>query len=115
MNEAPFARWLNFDWYFESLIIRNRPGVSALPYYQGTYYFRITDRGNNGDDNLLDKGNTSVFVWKDGVIKYRLDKGGFFCGPDYHWWDPFSISSGGSGSPSYNYINWCGAKGSEPY
>jgi subtilisin family serine protease len=100
MYGFPFARWLNFDWYFESLIIRNRPGVSALPYYSGTYYFGMNDRVDSGSDNLLDEGNASVFVWKDGVIKYRVDKS-VPCGADDHWWYPLSITSTASGSPVY--------------
>jgi thermitase len=101
MYGFPFARWLNYDWYFESLIIRNRPGVSALPYYQDTYQFGMNDRVASGSDNLLDEGNASVFVWKDGVIKKRVDKS-VNCDSDHHWWYPLSITSTGSGSPAYN-------------
>ncbi len=111
MSTFPYARWVNYDWYFESLIIRNRPGVSALPYYSGTYYFTMIDVNTSGD-NLLDSGNTSAFVWKDGVIKYRVNKGGN-CGSSSQWWYPFSITSGVSGSPSYTYIDEC--SDSTPY
>jgi len=112
MYGFPFARWLNYDWYFESLIIRNRPGVSALPYYSGDYYFGMNDRVDSGSGNLLDKGNASAFVWKDGVIKWRADKGST-CGPDNHWWYPLNMTSGLSGSVTYALLDSC--YGAEKY
>ena len=102
MAGFPFARWLKSDWNYEVLTIRNRPGFPALPYYQGDYVFTMTDRIDDGDPgNMLDQGYASAFVWKDGVIKLRVDKGTNLCGGK-HWWGPFDINSGASGSPTYN-------------
>lgn len=116
LNKTPFVRWLNYDWNFESIVIRNRAGilgvtsVPALPVYSGTYNFAMTDLGNSGDDNMLDTGNTSAFIWKDGMIKYRVNKPDYIsapCGIYDHWWYPFQITSTGSGSPAYITDNSC--------
>jgi hypothetical protein len=55
---------------------------------------------NNGQ-NLLDKANVSVFVWKDGVIKARVDKGTLTCGNTNLWWFPLEIISPASGAATY--------------
>ncbi len=112
LSAFPFARWLDGDSYYQSIRIRNRPAAAALPYYSGTYQFGISDGGSSGDPNTLDNDNAAGFAWKDGVIKYRVDKA-ITCNSDKHWWHPFAILSGSSGSPSYNYLNSCDSGG--PY
>ena len=106
MSVHPFARWLNYDWQYQSLIIRNRPAAAALPYYPGTYDFAITDGGSSPQPNMLDYDNVAGFIWKDGVIKYRVDKD-WTCYAGSHWWYPFAITSSSLGSPSYQKVDNC--------
>jgi hypothetical protein len=115
LNEHPFARWM-MQYFLETIVIRNRPTDTAAPYYPGDYLVGLTDNATKGP-NDLDTGNVSVMVWKDGVIKKRVDKGTTLCGPLAHWWFPLQISSGASGAATYDkpYSMVCGAWLNSPY
>jgi hypothetical protein len=62
-----------------------------------------------------------VYVWKDGVIKGFLvfnggnpADAGTTC--NSHWWKPFRISSGTTGTPTYTLLDECGnVPGIQPY
>ena len=119
LSVAPFARWMNSDSFSQSIVIANRKTGSALPYYQGTYSVAITDSGNDGTDNYLDNINVSLFVWKDGVIKKRVDKtDSITCGKDNHWWWPLTFDSAASGAVNYHPktdVSACGDYTNKPY
>jgi subtilisin family serine protease len=103
----PFARqmmegsWMWNGW--DSTVIRSKPGVPAVPYYTGTYSFAVV----NGDS----KYSSSFFIWKDGTIKKRVDRGSDCSGL---WWRPLSLSQK-SGAAVYTEENYCGSGNILPY
>ena len=109
--EHPFARWMySFD-YYEAIVIRNRTTNTTAPWYPGTYLVGMVDMSIG--QNLLDYYNTSAFVWKDGMIKARVDKGSTVCGTTNIWWLPLQIISPASGAATYNTTPTCAPAG--PY
>ena len=117
----PYARWMKNDGlHYEALVIHNRPANKALPFYGGTYQIGITDN-NDGGTNYMDGNNVSVFIWKDGVIKSRVDKGSTTCDSGHHWWFPVQITSSATGSPTYTLntpsttVPNCGIWSQSPY
>ena len=95
----PFARFINSGLYYQAIVIHNRKTDSAVPYYPGTYWVGMSD-GLTSGANGLDSVNVSAFVWKDGVIKARVNKG-TSCGDSKHWWFPLQIQSPASGTATY--------------
>ncbi len=116
----PFARWMNSVVnVFQSIIIHNRPTDSSAPYYPGAYQVGMTDGFSSPHANGLDSTNVSALVWKDGVIKARVDKGTTTCGDSKHWWLPLQIISPASGAATYvtpnPAANACVPKSDLPY
>jgi len=115
--EPPYGRVFFYDAFYQSIVIQNRKTDTAAPWYQGAYVVGITDAKNVGDPNLLDNNNVSVLVWKDGVIKIRVDKGSLTCTNTDHYWFPLSINSPASGAATYipNTTKPCGLFTDRPY
>ena len=114
LNEHPYARWMFASIFYETIVIRNRSTDSAAPWYPGTYVVGLGDA--TPGQNYLDKGNVSAFVWKDGVIKARVDKGTLTCGTTNLWWLPLQIISPASGAATYiTPVVVCGTFNDTPY
>jgi hypothetical protein len=121
MITDPYARWVRGDGYsFQTILIHNRsksPANTAAPWYTGSYTVGMTD-GNTSGTNYLDDANVSVLVWKDGVIKQRVDKGTYTCDTSKHWWFPMQITTASSGSGPVTYSAYapaCGTINNAPY
>ena len=116
MYTDPYARWMRKDSIdYEAILIRNRASDAAAPWYKGTYTVGLTDGFTSGM-NYLDNINASVLVWKDGVIKARVDKGANLCGTSAHWWFPLQINSPASGAATYiKTPAACGTMFTAPY
>jgi thermitase len=112
----PYARWMRSNTAdYEALLIRNRTGATSAAWYVGSYTLGMTDGAVSGV-NLMDNINASMFVWKDGVIKARVDKGAVLCGPSTHWWFPLQIKSPASGAATYvKTPAGCGTINDAPY
>lgn len=111
-REGGFNDWLPM----ESITISNRKAHAplaantSLPYYPGDYYLGLTDYGQTvGADHLMYYAYPHMYIWKDGIIKWAA----YNYGCNNAWWVPFKISSGTSGTPTYTWIDVCGASG--PY
>ena len=111
LNEHPYARLMNTLPNYETIVIRNRTTDTSAPWYPGTYQVGMTNM--NAGQNRLDKDAVSAFVWKDGVIKARVDKGATICGTTAIWWLPLQIISPASGAATYNTVPTCATGG--PY
>ena len=116
MYTDPYARWMKQDTVdYEALLIRSRTSDAAAPWYKGTYWVGLSD-GLLSGANQLDNLNVSVLVWKDGVIKARVDKGANLCGASAHWWYPLQIISPASGAATYiRTPAHCGTINDAPY
>lgn len=100
---TPFARQVLGDfWFWNTSIISTRPGNTALPYYPGVYTVRLSDAFSA---DTLEEHNQSLFVWKSGVIKKRIDYPG--CGSATSWWNVGTITSGKTGAAQIAEINTC--------
>jgi len=93
------------DWMpMESITIRRRASPATLPWYQGTYYIGITDYGQSSyAHTLLYDAQPYDFIWKDGKILNAA----WVVNCNAHWWFPWSITSGASGTPTINWITLC--------
>ncbi len=94
---------------FDTTVVRNRPGLSALPYYTGEYTFMVT-KSDTVDSLAFDYNDIWVTLWKDGSIKARSL---VYC--DQDWWKAFTITSGRSGAPSIELNDECGSAAIKPY
>ncbi len=103
----PFARQVyelslsSEGW--DATVVRARPGNARLPYYTGDYTFVVVaglgaDSGQIGDDS-----NQTFFLWKDGLIKARMQP---TCSGD--WWKAVTLRSGLSGSAAILIEDQCG-------
>ena len=102
LSVFPYAQAVYQNWV-ETHLIAQRPSLSALPYYAGEYLFRVY----NADKNF-DTRQGSLFIWKDGVLKGRVDMTDASCAVAGHdWWEAAKISSGTSGSATITPINAC--------
>ena len=117
MVTFPYARFMSQDMFSQTIAIHNRLSDSAAPMYPGTYQVGISDDIASGLENQLDNNNVSAMVWKDGVIKARVDKDNSPpCGPDKHWWFPMTINSPASGATTYTWTpDRCGTIDDAPY
>jgi hypothetical protein len=55
----------------------------------------------------------SVFIWKDGLVKHRVDMTDD-CAVNEHVWKAASITSGLTGTPAYNTLDQCATKTDVP-
>jgi len=115
LNEFPFARWIYGYQYYATIVILNRASDTAAPYYPGTYVVGL--KNFPGVQNLLDQNSVSAFVWKDGLIKARVDKPLTpTCGSTNIWWFPLQINSTASGAATYpTPAVACGTPANSPY
>ena len=100
LNGPPYARNMNWETDYDATVIRSRASDTAAPWYEGYYQVGITDQMSDGNTNYFDLDNVSALVWKDGVVKYRANKG-VTCGINSHWWFPLRIISPHSGAATY--------------
>jgi len=128
MTVFPFARWNRDggygDWLaVESVTVRARAAVPALPYYTGEYIAVLTDYGQwvdleptNGIEDpgeaLLGQVWPRLQIWQGGKLKAWLV---FGCSTADHWWTAASVDSGASGAATYTLYDTCGGSGSVPY
>jgi hypothetical protein len=113
----PYARWVMDEFHSETIVIHNRtesPANSAAPWYTGEYVVGITDNHASGA-YYYDGENLSVIVWKDGVIKARVNKGAHNCGDGKRWWFALKIVSPATGAPTYTALDTCGVLANAPY
>ena len=118
LNEHPYARWLIGDFNFQSIAIQTSPAHKTAPYYSDDYWVGMTDGRDPGKTNHLDNGWVSAFVWKDGIVQVRVDKGSLTCGVDKHWWYPLrimSLTTGAVNYPSTSTATACGVRGDMAY
>ncbi len=111
----PYARAMVVDNFYESVALQKRSTNAAAPWYPGVYQVGINDYPNvSTDPNYLDSENVSALVWKDGVVKLRVDKG-VPCTNTNHYWFPLTINSPVSGAATFikNTVDPCRAAG--PY
>jgi subtilisin family serine protease len=135
LNAFPFATLQREGGYmddlpFEDVTVMARQAHSplaansALPYYPGTYDIQVTDYGQT-----IDQDNDSstpeiplmgvfmqpyVYIWKDGAVKlYVIQNGGNPVSPgaacNSRWWDAATITSGVSGTATYQAVDSCNA------
>jgi subtilisin family serine protease len=101
----PFARhmiegsWMDYGW--DTTVIRSNPAVPGVPYYNGSYTFAVYNPDN--------EESSSFFIWKDGVIKKRVNLN---CSG--MWWRPLTLSQK-SGAAVYTEDNYCGGNEILPY
>jgi len=111
LNELPFARLFSSN----TVVILNRSTDTAAPYYQGDYTVGFWDGFDPGEANYLDIGYQSVMVWKDGVIKTRVNKT-TPCTDLKHWWFALQIRSPVTGPATYlPHSPACGTVDDVPY
>jgi subtilisin family serine protease len=107
LSVFPYARHMiegEFQGYgWDSVIVRSKPGFPARPYYTGEYVFAV--------QNPHPDSSTSFFIWKDGVIKKRVNLASDCIGS---WWRPLTLSQA-SGAAVYTVNNYCGETGILPY
>ena len=97
---APYARWFNTaSSLIQLAVLANRKTDTAAPWYPGDYVVGMTDGNFSPNANILDSHNTTLYVWKDGVLQQRIDYPG--CGASYHWWIPLTIHSPAPGPATY--------------
>jgi subtilisin family serine protease len=104
LSAFPYAQAVYQNW-FETHQIVQRAGLAALPRYTGDYVFRVYNEAMD-----FDTRQGSLFIWKDGAMKARVNMTGPGCdvaGSDNDWWEAAKISSGTSGSATITPINAC--------
>ncbi|MEN4099262.1 MAG: S8 family serine peptidase [Anaerolineaceae bacterium] len=106
LSVFPFARQMvesgTLDYpFFDSTIVRSKPGFPARPYYTGEYVFAVY--------NPSASYPASFFIWKDGVIKKRVNQA---CTSTF--WRPLTLSQSG-GVATYTEDNYCGSSAILPY
>lgn len=126
----------------EATVVRNRfvslgtgfPANTALPYYTGTYEFWVSDWGQFFDEGLPGEGpldlpglsefstddfspHLSMFIWKDGVLKLRVNRGALNgqCIAREHLWRPVIMTSGAAGAVTITPMDQCAEFGDVPY
>jgi subtilisin family serine protease len=103
----PYARHMatgyGSSFGYDSIVIRSKPGSPARPYYTGDYVFAVY--------NPSVTQNTSFFMWKDGVIKQRVNMN---CSVASTWWRPMTLTQR-NGVAHYQVDNYCGGAWVVPY
>jgi subtilisin family serine protease len=102
LSVFPFAQAVYENWV-ETHQIVPRKALPALPYYPGEYMFRVYNA-----DKDFDTRQGSFFLWKDGVLKGRVDMTDSSCDVAGHdWWEAAAVSSRTSGSITFTPKNKC--------
>jgi subtilisin family serine protease len=86
------------------------PTNVALPQYTGAYVFRVYNPDPD-PANDFDSRQGSFFIWKDGVMKLRVDKENVAAGDGVPctspWWTAATIFSGKTGAVTYTPVDEC--------
>ncbi len=117
LTGAPYACWMAGSSVFQSVTLVNSKTNSASPWYTGDYKVGVTDGFTSGA-NYLDNAWVTLLVWKDGVIKQRVNKPTTVTCGSKHWWFPLTIHSPASGAPTYTTnltSTACGSSTNYPY
>jgi subtilisin family serine protease len=105
LSVFPYARHLIegelAGYGYDTTVVRSKPGTPAVPFYTGAYVFAVYT-----EDKLE---NLSFFIWKDGVIRMRVDAS---CAGA--WWRPLTLSQF-KGAAVYTVDNTCGGEEILPY
>jgi subtilisin family serine protease len=104
LSVFPNAQAVYQNWVDTHQVLQ-RSGASSLPQWTGEYVFRVYN-----PDLDFDSRQGSLFIWKDGSLKKRVDMTGTGCdvpGSFNDWWEAAAISSGKSGSVTIEAINEC--------
>lgn len=104
LSAFPYANSLYENWVEAHQVVQ-RPALPALPRYTGEYVFRVYDAAMD-----FDSRQGSLFIWKDGILKSRVDMNGPGCeveNSDNDWWEAVKISSGKSGKVTIAPVNEC--------
>ena len=105
LSVFPNAQAVYQGWVDTHQILQ-RASASALPQWTGDYVFRVY----NPDLDFAERQG-SLFIWKDGVLKARVDMSDPACDSTTDWWEAATLTSGKSGSATITPLNLCKAAG----
>lgn len=101
LSVFPNARVVYQNWA-DTHQIMQRAAVPAQPQWTGDYVFRVYN-----PDLDFDTRQGSLFIWKDGIMKARVNMTDPGCDSTTDWWEAAKLTSGKTGIAAITALDTC--------